>query len=80
MNENTEIITNLAIAIMKKQKRERDQLERKTKEPHSCRRRHRREGEAKGRLREGEMKGRELKRRQRRAKSSPMELNRRQRS
>ena len=41
MNENTKIITNLAIAIMKKQKRERerDQLERKTKETHSRRRR-----------------------------------------
>ena len=37
MNENTKIITNPAMAIMKKQ--ERDQLERKTKETHSRRRR-----------------------------------------
>ena len=70
MNENTKIITNLAIAIMKKQKRERDQLERKTKEPHSRRCRRRCKREAQGRRCEGEMKGRELKRRQWRAKSS----------
>ena len=62
MNENTKIITNLAIAIMKKQKRERDQLERKTKELHSRRRQCK--GEAKGRRREGETKGRKLKHRQ----------------
>ena len=31
MNENTKIIINPTMAIMKKQKRERDQLERKTK-------------------------------------------------
>ena len=37
MNENTKIITNPAMAIMKKQ--ERDQLERKTNETHSRRRR-----------------------------------------
>ena len=41
MNENTKIIANPAMTIMKKQKRERerDQLERKTKETHSRRRR-----------------------------------------
>ena len=43
MNENTKIIANPAMTIMKKQKRERerererDQLERKTKETHSRR-------------------------------------------
>ena len=78
MNENTKIITNLAIAIMKS-KRERDQLERKTKEPHSRRRHRRCKGEAKGCRRKGEMKGRKLKRRQWRAKSLPTELNHRDR-
>ena len=57
-------------------KRERDQLERETKVPHSPRCCRRCKGEAKDRQREGEMKGCELKRRQQRAKSSPTKLNR----
>ena len=76
MNVNTKIITNLAIAIMKNQKRERpvrekDQRTSQSPSPSLCK------GEAKGRWHEREMKCRELKRRQRRAKSSPTELNRR---